>query len=397
MLTTNLSVHRAFFIWESMAVVKIIREVTALDCDSIESDVFNKCANYKIHCICSCGKEVLKIPTMSNKDTWFMCRYCSANYNSVKYGYRSKRELRRIQKYGSIENYHKHLAEKSRLTKIKKYGDLEKARAIRMQKTRVTNLCKYGCECTFQSDKVKAKIRKTVSDRYNNGELVDNVSQIKCIRDKIHKTNLERYGSAEYLASSDKVEKSRETSMLKYNTDSPNSSDIVKQHKLESVYKKYGVCSVNQVKSVRDKIYATCMRKYGKYWNVYKYLYDGVKFDSSWELIYYVWLKHRGVEFTYHPSISFTYTNESNSVSRYEPDFIIDGKLYEIKGDHFFNANGQLINPYAKGKPLCLCKHKCMVDNGVIILKGADLLDAFNYFETLGVDITKYQIKRNNL
>lgn len=208
---------------------------------------------------------------------------------------------------------------------------------------------------------------------------------------------MERYGSAEYLASYDKVEKSRETSMLKYNADSPNSSDVVKQHKLESVYKKYGVSSVNQVKSVRDKIYATCMRKYGKYWNVYKYLYDGVKFDSSWELIYYVWLKHRGVDFTYHPSISFTYTNESNSESRYEPDFIIEGKLYEIKGDHFFNANGQLINPYAKGKPLCLCKHKCMVDNGVIILKGADLLDAFNYFETLGVDITKYQIKRNNL
>ena len=113
-------------------------------------------------------------------------------------------------------------------------------------------------------------------------------------------------------------------------------------------------------------------------------------------MIYYIWLKSQSVDFVYLPAVSFSYLNEAGCKSVYEPDFLINGQLYEIKGDHFFNDAGQLINPYAKGKPLCLAKQQCMIDHGVTVLKKVDLLDAFSYIESMKIDISQYRIKRVN-
>lgn len=369
------------------------KDVTVDDKPWIKSDVNSKNAKYKITGICTCGKRFCKIPTVQNEDTWFMCPYCSAKYNSQKYGYAKLAEQRHIEQYGSIENYKKCRYKKTIQTKIAKYGDLDAAYAVRLIKTKATNMDKYGCEYSFQSELVKGKIKKTISDRYNNGLPVDNISQIPAIHEKVRNTNLEKYGTVEYLSSQDARIKTIESSRKKYNTDSPNSSDIVKRHKKTSVYEKYGVANVNKLPSVREKIYKTCLERYGKYWNVYKYLYDGIKFDSSWELIYYVWLRDTNREFTYHPAISYPYVNDAGKSSVYEPDFIIDGQLYEIKGDHFFDSDGRLINPYKKGKPLCLAKQRCMAEHNVTILRLVDLQEAFNYIDTIQLDITTFRLK----
>ena len=369
------------------------RDVTVDDKPWIEVDVNSKSAKYKITGTCTCGKRFCKIPTVQNMDTWFMCPYCSAKYNSQKYGYAKIAEQRHIEQYGSIENYKKCRQDKTIQTKIAKYGSLDAANASRSIKSKKTNMDKYGCEYSFQSELVKEKIKKTISERYNNGVPVDNISQIPAIHERVKATNLDKYGTAEYLASQDARLKTIVSSRKKYNTDSPNSSDVVKRNKIESVYKKYGVTNVNQLPSVRSKIYKTCVERYGKYWNVYKYLYDGIKFDSSWELIYYVWLRDTNREFTYHPAISYPYVNDDGKSSVYEPDFIVDGHLYEIKGDHFFDSAGHLINPYQKGKPLCLAKQRCMEEHNVTILRLIDMQDAFNYIDTIQLDISLYRIK----
>lgn len=228
----------------------------------------------------------------------------------------------------------------------------------------------------------------------NNGIKTTNVSQIKEIRNKIKETNKEKYGCEEYMQSLDFKNKTIATSKSKYNTDSPNSAEIVKKHKEVSVFKKYGVRNVNQLKEVREKIYKTCMERYGKLWNTYKYKYDNIKFDSGWELIYYIWLKDHDVNFEYHPKINFDYIDENGKNSKYEPDFLIDNKLYEIKGDHFFNEQKQLINPYDKNKPICFKKQQCMIDNGVKILTSIDLKDSFDYFNTLNLNLSSFRVKR---
>lgn len=198
------------------------------------------------------------------------------------------------------------------------------------------------------------------------------------------------------MQSEDFKNKTIATSLEKYNTERPNSSDIVKKHKEESVYKKYGVTNVNKLKEVREKIYKTCIKRYGKLWNTYKYKYENIKFDSGWELIYYIWLKHNNINFEYHPKLHFEYIDENGKNSKYEPDFLIEKVLYEIKGDHFFNEKNQLINPYDKNKPLCLKKQQCMENNNVKILTSLELQDCFNYFNTLNLKLEDYRIKRKN-
>ena len=72
----------------------------------------------------------------------------------------------------------------------------------------------------------------------------------------------------------------------------------------------------------------------------------------------------------------------------YHPDFLINGKVYEIKGDHFFKYNessGQekMFCPYRNPKwsdeqYAWVCgkfeaKHQCMIKNNVRIMRDADI------------------------
>ena len=103
-----------------------------------------------------------------------------------------------------------------------------------------------------------------------------------------------------------------------------------------------------------------------------KYLYDDNFFDSSAEIAFYIWLKDNDIEFTFHPNnMKFSY-NFNGKQHTYCPDFLIGNFLYEIKGDHFFedkDSNKKMINPFDRSKDgLFEAKHKCMIDNNVIIL-----------------------------
>ena len=63
---------------------------------------------------------------------------------------------------------------------------------------------------------------------------------------------------------------------------------------------------------------------------------DGIVFDSSWELAYYIYLRDYGIPFEYHPNIEFPYKIEEDDkkFKLYHPDFRVHDKLVEIKGDH---------------------------------------------------------------
>ena len=63
---------------------------------------------------------------------------------------------------------------------------------------------------------------------------------------------------------------------------------------------------------------------------------DGITFDSSWELAVYIYVRDFGIPFKYHPDISFPYKNDNDDEKfhLYKPDFKIQNKLVEIKGDH---------------------------------------------------------------
>ena len=52
---------------------------------------------------------------------------------------------------------------------------------------------------------------------------------------------------------------------------------------------------------LQNKRIKTCIEKYDSLYFTHKYKYNDLKFDSSWELAYYIWLKDNNIQFTYQP------------------------------------------------------------------------------------------------
>jgi hypothetical protein len=99
-----------------------------------------------------------------------------------------------------------------------------------------------------------------------------------------------------------------------------------KQTKLE----RYGNMTYNN----QIKIRATCLKKYGREFPTCHYSYTAYKyedeiFDSSWELAFWIYCKDFNIKITRN-KIAYDLDNGHRCI----PDFIIDKKLYEIKGDH---------------------------------------------------------------
>lgn len=124
-------------------------------------------------------------------------------------------------------------------------------------------------------------------------------------------------------------------------------------------------------------------------------------FDSKWEIKVYVFCRKNNINVTYHPNTFFKYSFNGYEFI-YEPDFLINGKLFEVKGDMFFKKvehTGQetMQRPW-KGKlsdeeyelkcKIDEEKHQCMLRNGVNVIRGKELKDLSSYFtEKLGSDI----------
>lgn len=126
-----------------------------------------------------------------------------------------------------------------------------------------------------------------------------------------------------------------------------------------------------------EKYSRTCMERYGV--SNYRVLcrtkrikYEGQTFDSTWELAFFLWHKNQNHNIIREPvKLEFIYENKKHYCF---PDFEVDGVLYEIKGDYFFNELGEMINPYNRNLDgLYEAKHKCMLEHGVKFISGSEV------------------------
>lgn len=202
--------------------------------------------------------------------------------------------------------------------------------------------------------------------------------------------------------------KTRETLKKKYGVDTDSIMDIqeIKDKIKATVIEKYGVSNSFNIVSKdgikkRDK---TCIARYGsingfteetlskirKSRYINRFQFEGINFDSSWEVAFYAYNKNELKNNIKRSEKSFQYEIDGKS-HLYFPDFEIDGKYFEIKGNQFFK-DGHLYNPY--NQVWDTEKEKCILDNGVILLREEDLNDAFTYMNsTYGEDwTTKFKI-----
>lgn len=150
----------------------------------------------------------------------------------------------------------------TRLYYIKTYGpDVTNCWQLKAVKEKIkkTNLERYGYESARQNEKVIEKSRQTCLQKYG----VTNATKTLETRKKMKKTNLERYGVENTFQSEEKKEKIKQTCMKRYGVVNPQQAKEIKLRTKKTSLKKYGVPSPNQNKKVKAKYIKTCLKKYG--------------------------------------------------------------------------------------------------------------------------------------
>lgn len=114
--------------------------------------------------------------------------------------------------------------------------------------------------------------------------------------------------------------------------------------------------------------------------------YPNITFGSSWEFIVYDFLTEHNIPFEYQVEpIDYEYDGKTH---KYFPDFLVNGRIYEVKGDNFFRINEstgkeEMFCPYrdedwSDEKYDWMCglyeaKHQCMIANSVTILRHSQI------------------------
>lgn len=204
------------------------------------------------------------------------------------------------------------------------------------EKIKQTNLERYGVEYTWQSENTKSKATKTKLERYN-------------------RANVGQFGTAEHRAAM----------IDKYGVATPMESQSLKDKLANNMLAKYGV-----------KRYAQCAEFHRKARKRYKYMEE--KFDSSWELALWIYaIDHNEVIIRCPITLEYVANNKTHI---YVPDFLYKGQLIEIKGDNWFDSNGELYCPIDHNKDsIFKAKYLCAIANNIIFWRKTDVLFAIEY------------------
>ena len=182
-------------------------------------------------------------------------------------------------------------------------------------------------------------------------------------------------------------EKCMQAFIKKFGVDSPLKSKEVQNKIIESWMKEYGVDHPWKDPEIRQKGIDKQIELYGTLSHTVKYMYDGVSFDSSWELALWIFCKDNKIKVE-KTDDHFTYMCNS-AAHLYFPDLKVNDEFVEIKGDQFFDRDGKMICPfrydewsdekYAEVCAIYEAKHQCMLKNNVKIMRSRDIAPILEY------------------
>lgn len=111
----------------------------------------------------------------------------------------------------------------------------------------------------------------------------------------------------------------------------------------------------------------------------HKYIYDNEAFDSFPELALYIYCIDHGYTIKRAPTrLHYIYAGVEHY---YIPDFEINGRLVEVKGDQFFKKDGTMQCPFDHSYDnQAEAKHQCMLNNDVLIIRSSEYKVVIDYF-----------------
>lgn len=225
--------------------------------------------------------------------------------------------------------------------------------------------------------------------------------------ESVKKTKLEKYGNATY----NNQEKRKSTIKQKYGSFNiiaeksaaarkrnlelhPELNEIFNKRRKSTILKNFGTWE-NYIQNSSEKSKKTKLKKYGnatynnqtKRWKTllkngssiygHKYLYENIYFDSSWELLFWIYHQDNSSNIERNNSFFFNYKDNNGKEHKYFPDFKLNNQWIEIKGSQFFNKEGNAIKSF-EGEDWT-SKYQCIIDNNVKLIFGEDLKDIFKY------------------
>ena len=141
---------------------------------------------------------------------------------------------------------------------LSKYG-MKKGKKLWFEKVKQNNLKKYGVENVSQLKEIKEKKKKKSLEKYG----VENISQAKEIKDIKEKKSMEKYGTSCVLKSEKIKEKIKKTNLKRYGFEYATQSEKIQEKTRNTNLKKYGKEYVGQVKDFKDRIRETNIKNYG--------------------------------------------------------------------------------------------------------------------------------------
>lgn len=215
-------------------------------------------------------------------------------------------------------------------------------------------LNKFGSKTPLGSDVIRNKIKETIKNKYGS----DSYFMTDDFKSKSKQTKLERYGDENYH----NFEQTKQTNIKKYGSEYIFQTDLWNEKNIETCRKKFGVDYYVQTENIRNY----------RFKNIE---YDNYIFNSNDEILFYKFCKDNNISLIIHDTYCIEYEfNQKHHL--YFPDFRIGDRLIEIKGDHFFDIDGNLINPFTddeETQSLYKAKQECMLQNNVLVLKSSDV------------------------
>ena len=240
------------------------------------------------------------------------------------------------------------------------------------RKSEATCMRLHGVKHISSSKEWREGVKETCRRKYN----ADSPFESEEIQRKITQSCLDRHGVPNPLLSKKFQDKARETIIRNHGNIGYAAKDIMEKV-LSTSNARYGVCHYTQsIEYHKNKKHKLHSEKYPE-----------LTFDSTWEVKVYEFCKDHNIPVEYSPEISYPYEYDGQ-VWTYHPDFLINGRIYEVKGDHFFKYNESsgkedMFCPYRNPKwsdeqYAWVCgkfeaKHQCMIKNNVRIMRDADI------------------------
>ena len=332
-----------------------------------------------------CNKE------RKNKLVDGVCQYCKRNQLKIeKYGslenFKKQKDLSIIEKYGSLENFYKVRQESKNRRYIEQYGSIEAGKEATKKKKEDTCFSHFGKKCliadkqfrdehlvpVLQKEETKEKRRQTSMERYgdetfNNRKkyketLENNPEIIEKQTAKTKATKFERYGNETYV----NPEQAKETCLKRYG--------VTSYQKTEESKRRHS----NWYNNLSDEEKLELKRKRSSK----RWLYDGIYFDSFWEIEFYVFHKDHGHRIIYEPC-ALEYKVDGK-IHRYYPDFEVDGKLFELKSERLLNEDKTDLKAppkQASMQSVYSAKFQCMKDNNVTLISNDEIIPYEKYIK----------------